>query len=456
MTYLAVQMSLYLVSAALIGIGLGWLVWGRSQHRHIAKLHTEMTTALEAERSLSDEARRDLQKAEAKLDRALESEKANTTKTVDAVRQLLDAEKEATHAARTEADRLRLDMDTAINEEKTSAANTINEAMQHAEGFKAALDEAMTRETQIRAELEELRLMAGAEKLAAQSARSEVEQMRFSMQASLDAERKTSAEAREALDDIRATLARTFGGGAGALAALDTQSETPASETAGMSDSMETGVQEVDGDDPAEVIEEFDDIVKPTAFSKPITIPGIDSEPGIAFDVPDEPVTAINERAQSDDLTDPVDSDRDDDDQASLDSEDPKHPDPDSDTASQPVQLHPSTAIEDQPTESDAVAKPRSFYDERPDEVDSLQEIGGIDEDIERLLNDHGCYHFKQLAHFSSEDIDWLTRTIASVPDLKERIEHDGWVEQARELQVKKYMATNAERPRWWSRRRLQ
>ena len=48
-----------------------------------------------------------------------------------------------------------------------------------------------------------------------------------------------------------------------------------------------------------------------------------------------------------------------------------------------------------------------------------------------------------------------LAQTFESVPDLRERIERDGWFEQARELQDQKYVTTNAERPRWWSRRRL-
>ena len=88
--------------------------------------------------------------------------------------------------------------------------------------------------------------------------------------------------------------------------------------------------------------------------------------------------------------------------------------------------------------------------------MDNLQEIGGIDSETEKLLNEEGCYQFKQLAHFSADDVDWLTEKLSDLPDLKQRIERDGWIEQARELQIKKYMATNASRPRWWSRTRLQ
>ena len=85
-----------------------------------------------------------------------------------------------------------------------------------------------------------------------------------------------------------------------------------------------------------------------------------------------------------------------------------------------------------------------------------LQAIGGIDPALEQLLNDHGCYQFKQIADFSAEDIEWLTRSAANMPDLKERIERDGWIEQAKELEQRKYSTSDTEGPRWWARRRLQ
>lgn len=462
MTYLAVQISLYLVSAALIGFALGWLFWGRSQHRRIAKLHEEMTTAIETERQFSKEVRGKLKSADERLNRALEAEKENAAKAVAEVRELLDAEMMAAQAARAEIDRLRLDMETAINMEKASASDTIRETMEHAESFKAAVQEGRVRETQIRAELEELRLMAGAEKLAAQTARSEFEQREKTFQSSLEAERRNSAQAREALNDIRATLARTFGEGAGIITALETRSEpsastrseTPISAAMDLAGRAEKDTRENDDNDATSTGLETEETIEPPVFNKPIEVPGINVEPGIAFDVQDEAVTAIDNPASPDEL--PIDSLPDQAVPAPSDLDDDESPGSDIDPTNQPLQLRPSVVPDEQLPEPEPASERPSFYDERPDEVDDLQAIGGIDPNIEKLLNEHGCYQFKQIAHLSMEDIDRLARTIESMPDLKDRIERDGWVEQARELQAKKYLTNNDDRPRWWSRRRLQ
>ena len=470
MTYLAVEISLYLACAALIGICMGWLFWGRSYQRRVAEIHEEMTTSLAAERNLSDKVRHELKDAQAKLDKAIESEKAKSSKAMADIQKLLESEKEATRSARAESEQLRLDMEVAINAEKTSASNAIQEAMQHAESLKAAVDEAKAKETQIQAELEELRLMAGAEKLAAQSARAEADKLRRDMHMSLEAERQTSLAARQALDDIRGTLARTFGEGAGALAALSAQPETLAVEPAAISDGMQSQAQEI-GDNELTDAAEKTEAEKPDAErleeesphpegDKSIKLPGIEVEPGAAFDVLDKEATRSDEPepvsmliASSDtSVKHEVDG------AAVLDDEDgnASDPNPDGSVTIEPNQLDLSTAIDAQPQDQKERTRPSSFYAERPDEVDSLQEIGGIDSDTERLLNEHGCFQFKQLADFSDDDIDWLSRTLPDMPDLKERIARDGWIEQARELQGKKYLAANADRPRWWSRSRLQ
>lgn len=453
MTYLAMQISLYLVSAALIGIGLGWLIWGRSQHRQIEKIHSEMTVALEAERNLSDEARRNLENAETKLEDAVKTEVNRSKTALIEVQALLENEKQAIQSARSENDQLRLDMEQSINAEKTSAANAIREAMRHAEGLDTALNEAKTRETQIRAELEELRLMAGADKLAAQTARSDVEQMRLKMQNSLDAERATSAQARQALNDIQETLARTFGEGSGIIAALNAQPMIPGLEAASLSDSMEVGAQANENNDPAVDVESIgtvaeDEIVRPAAFSQPITVSAIEVEQDKA---PEDPtVTACNELASSED------PDQDDDNQVSASDLDPPSLDRTGVAEIQPAELVIATTMDDRPTILDTAAKPTFFSDDRPDEVDRLQDIDGIDSAIEQYLNGQGCYQFKQLAQMSSDDADWLARSVTDVPDLKQRMERGGWIEQAQDLLGRNDVAMQADRPRWWSRRRLQ
>ena len=80
--------------------------------------------------------------------------------------------------------------------------------------------------------------------------------------------------------------------------------------------------------------------------------------------------------------------------------------------------------------------KPASLYQSRPSNVDDLQAIHGIGPVMEGILNENGCYHFKQLASFSKCDIEWISAAIHSFPD---RIERDRWVEQAQTLHYRKY-----------------
>ena len=80
--------------------------------------------------------------------------------------------------------------------------------------------------------------------------------------------------------------------------------------------------------------------------------------------------------------------------------------------------------------------RPASLYDRRPDIVDDLKEVKGIGPVMERVLNEKGCYHFKQLANFSKRDIEWISVALGSFPD---RIERDNWVGQAQTLYARKY-----------------
>lgn len=80
--------------------------------------------------------------------------------------------------------------------------------------------------------------------------------------------------------------------------------------------------------------------------------------------------------------------------------------------------------------------RPASLFDRRPDQVDDLKEVKGIGPVMERILNENGCYHFKQLANFSSRDIEWISQALGSFPD---RIDRDEWVGQAQTLYLRKY-----------------
>lgn len=460
-TYLAMEMSLYLASAAFIGIVLGWLVWGQGRRRHTAKIRAEMATSVEAERNIAAKAHEALDELEAKQVRLLEAEKVSSAKALAELRQMLETEKKGSHSARAEMGQLRLAMGEAIDAEKTSASIAIQEAMRNAENLTIAAREAEMRETQTRSESEELRLMIGAEKLAAQSARSELSRVRQEMQQALDVEREESAQARKALNDIQTTLARTFGQEVKVATAVNTTPpEAPVSETDDQLELIKTDVQVFD-DDPYDEIDAFNESVEAASFDAPRDSTGINVEPGVAFNVQDEDGTPIQEadvREKSAELENmAVESDGDEPLLSAI--EDGQDNVSNVETLKPTLDLEPLNLSNDQDVSSDELdvsMKPISFFDERPEEVDELQAIEGIDSEIERVLNDHGCYQFIQLAHFTDHDIDWLCQAAKDVTDLKERIVGGGWIQQARDLQEKKYSDGGEAKSRWWNRRRLQ
>jgi len=80
--------------------------------------------------------------------------------------------------------------------------------------------------------------------------------------------------------------------------------------------------------------------------------------------------------------------------------------------------------------------RPASLYDRPPAQTDDLKLVKGIGPVMERILNENGCYHFKQLANFSPRDIEWISQALGSFPD---RIDRDGWVGQAQSLYFRKH-----------------
>ena len=86
-----------------------------------------------------------------------------------------------------------------------------------------------------------------------------------------------------------------------------------------------------------------------------------------------------------------------------------------------------------------ATSKPaRKPLFERPAEQDDLKKVKGIGPVMEKTLNDLGVTSFKQLADFTSDDIQMVSDALDVFPG---RIERDEWVPQAGELYRKKYLA---------------
>ena len=73
-------------------------------------------------------------------------------------------------------------------------------------------------------------------------------------------------------------------------------------------------------------------------------------------------------------------------------------------------------------------------------EIDDLTEINGVGEVLEETLHSLGIYHFRQIAAFGPAEV---ARVNAELKEFKGRIEHDDWINQARELHFKKYGGTD-------------
>ena len=93
----------------------------------------------------------------------------------------------------------------------------------------------------------------------------------------------------------------------------------------------------------------------------------------------------------------------------------------------------PSDVIAAEPVEAvEAVVVPAVVYDE----ADALVDIYGVGPRIARLLNEHGVTTFRAVAVWTPSDVQ---RFGALLPDFKDRIRHEGWIESAREEHFKKY-----------------
>ena len=420
MTYLATEMLLYLLSAAIIGLVLGWLIWGSGQRRKLRALRHDLMATIEAEREAHHETKLLLDDAENATREAVEEAKADAKRSLAELRQTVDAERQAAQEAYTALEKMRAEMDEAVQAGQASGQEAVDQAMRAANAEKAAAADAIAKEAQSRAQIEELRLLIGAEKLAAESARSELARTRAEMEAKLNAERAAHEQAKLALDDIRSTLSRTLG-----PAALDLAG------TAGNGDA---------GSPPASEATGWNGDAGRTDRTGPGTAGGRSS----SFSMMTDMATA-GEALNNPDLDEADIEDREEmnlDLSPTIDTEPAQEPDPAVTTDSDmdetvevvdPAPPPPSDRIELRPLPLDSAKpeRPAMFLDRQPDDVDDLQKIDGISLEIERRLHSAGCYLYRQLAELSPKDIDWLASEIGVTTY---QIAADRWVEQAKSL----------------------
>ena len=68
---------------------------------------------------------------------------------------------------------------------------------------------------------------------------------------------------------------------------------------------------------------------------------------------------------------------------------------------------------------------------DQPDgDIDDLKRISGIGPVLEKTLNNLGIFHFRQIAAFTRENIDWVNNYLS----FSGRIERENWVSQAATL----------------------
>ncbi len=69
-------------------------------------------------------------------------------------------------------------------------------------------------------------------------------------------------------------------------------------------------------------------------------------------------------------------------------------------------------------------------YTEAPDNPDDLTEISGVGSVINRQLNEHGIYTFKQIALWSSAQVEEFSKQLK----FRDRVAREDWISQAKKL----------------------
>jgi len=400
-TYLATEMLLYLLSTALIGFVLGWLIWGIGQRRKISRLRADLVGALESERASHQEVRIALDSAEAKTKKAVRAAESSADRALGDMQQAVETERMKTEEAESALNQMRMNLEETIQQSRVSGQQALNQAMQAVESEKAMAADAIAKEAQSRAQNEELRLLIGTERRAAETARAELEDYRADMQALMGAERDEHRRAKIALADIRSALTRTLG--ADTLSAI-----------------VDDGPGEHSQSDPAAALS-FKEDSSPIP-SNPETNRGVVDE---ALDAPTLDEIDIEDR-EDPDLTLPPTI------ETALEPGPDVEPSNGIELVDPPSQ--PGETIELKPVQAELIGlnRPALFNEQRSDNVDNLQAIEGIGSEIERRLHENGCYRYRQLAELTSDDMDWLAQAI-DVPPYQ--INADRWIEQAKTLQ---------------------
>ena len=407
MTYLMAEMLLYLLVTAVIGFFLGWLVFAAGRWRQVEKVRSELMLLIDHERKDHQGTRELLHMANANVEKAALKSTAEAEQKIQDMQVKIDSDRKALHEAHAAVEQMREKLNETVRAGEATNKSATLRANKDVETEKARAAQAVANEATALAQLEELRLLIGTERLAADNARNELEKTRREAGDVLQSEREEHQKAKTALEEIQTALARAVGPAAALLA----------SEPTDKPDNQDRS----HGDDQT-------DPQFPTLVSSDLLA---SSDMALADDAlnnpdPDEADSEDREDVNVD-LPETIDVDE----PAATEQGDALDP------AFSPTANPPEPPHSTQPHSTDEEAsedRPEFLYAGQPGRVDDLQAIDDIGAAIEARLHNIGCYHFSQLARMTSADIDWLAEAI-DIPS--ERIMTERWIEKARELEAR-------------------
>jgi len=517
MTYLISQLWIYLLCSGLLGLLLGWVIWGWTSRRYLADARAEhererlsLQQAFDTERAgfvddrnMAFGARDDLLKervslighldgerkasaeAKAQIDRLTQAEMAargDFERKLTSMQQQLETERSTAAEAKNAVESIRADAQHELQDKQTALAKVTSD--------KAALQAELQRErqalSQTKGAIEEVRAdmsrqlqtkqaavvsaenAANAAKRDVESSRGELARVKTEavkahddtlkgMERSLNEERRAKAalegelrterrelsEAKDTIDEVRADMNRQLQTKQAALVAAESEAkrqvEASRSEIVSLRARGETANTQTNKAEVEQVRQamqrKIDEQRRATAAAEGERSRLFNSEREAKAEVERlrSQLSAMSGKGQGE-SAEAVRLRRE------LEEARERQNGLEAELARLRSQLNQREAAN---TKAAASAKfttdaprPATLFDRRPDVVDDLKEVKGIGPVMERILNENGCYHFKQLANFSKRDIEWISAALGSFPD---RIERDDWVSQAQTLYFKKY-----------------
>ncbi|PWQ92737.1 hypothetical protein [Leucothrix pacifica] len=74
--------------------------------------------------------------------------------------------------------------------------------------------------------------------------------------------------------------------------------------------------------------------------------------------------------------------------------------------------------------------KPTAARKAQTQQADNLKAIKGVSAAVEKLLNEVGIIHYRQIGRFTEANINWVNHYLG----YSSRVQHENWVEQAKQL----------------------